>query len=298
MLTGGNWVSDTSPVPAWQAVFDATWDSARGLEHGAAAGSVTLPFEPLSFRDFMLYRDHYIGAARGYVRRFRPRVASIAAAYERTTRRTFPPFRPPALWAEQPIYYMSNARTFVPSGATVPFPGYSRALDWELELGFVIDEPLHDATPAEAEAAIAAFVVLNDLSARDVQIAEQDSGFGPQKAKHFMSSMSATAVTADEVLPRWREVRTSVTLNGEVVARPDASTPRFTLGEMLAHASASERLLPGAFFGTGTLVRGSGMEIDRWLEPGDHLRLEIEGMGVIEHDITAGLDEGAVPASS
>ena len=58
-------------------------------------------------------------------------------------------------------------------------PAYTSALDWELEIGFVLKEPLLDATSHDAERAIGAFVLINDFSARDVQIPEQNSGFGP-----------------------------------------------------------------------------------------------------------------------
>ena len=84
---------------------------------------------------------------------------------------------------------------------------YSQALDYELQLAFVIGEPLHDAAPADSERAITAFAVMCDFSARDVQIPEMRSGMGPQKAKHFLSSMATVAVSADEVLPRWRDLR-------------------------------------------------------------------------------------------
>jgi 2-keto-4-pentenoate hydratase/2-oxohepta-3-ene-1,7-dioic acid hydratase in catechol pathway len=67
------------------------------------------------------------------------------------------------------MYYMSNANTIVPSGTPVAFPPYSTALGYELELAVVLREPLRDATPAQAEAAIGVAVVLCDFSARDVQ---------------------------------------------------------------------------------------------------------------------------------
>jgi len=285
---GQSWQAvDGADVFGYESPFRPEWEAEVATRQGASPGSVVLPFQPLSFRDFMLYEGHYIGVARGYVHRFLPRLAAFAWVTERITRRTFPAFRPGKLWYSQPIYYMSNAQTFVPSGTPVHFPSYSRALDWELELGFVLKAPLLDATPEEAVRAIGAFVVLNDFSARDVQLPEQNSGFGPQKAKHFMSSMSSTAVTPENVLPRWKSLHASVSIDGGIVARPDASQPHWELGEVLAHASASEQLRPGELFGTGTLVGGSGMEIGRWLQPGDTLRLEIEGVGQIEHTINS-----------
>ncbi|MFI7608284.1 fumarylacetoacetate hydrolase family protein [Micromonospora sp. NPDC049366] len=266
--------------------FAPEWEAARAAEH-AAEGDVVLPFQPLSFRDFLLYEEHNVGVARGWVRRFRPAVARLATAFEFTTRRTFPLFRPRRLWYQQPIYYMGNAATVVPSGTPVRGPSYTTALDYELELAFVLNAPLLDASPAEAEQAIGAFAVLCDFSARDVQVAEMGSNFGPQKAKHFLTSLSATAVTAGDILPRWRELAATVEINGEVVAKPDPTHARWTLGEMLAHASSGERLLPGEVFATGTYVNGSGIEINRWLRPGDTLRLAVDQVGAIEHRIMA-----------
>lgn len=282
---GRIWIDSVAEPFGFTSPFRPEWEVERAAEAGIAPGGTALPFEPVSFRDFMAFEDHYVGAARGYVHRFRPAVARVADAAERVTGRRFPAYRLPRLWNAQPIYYMGNARTFVPSGTPVRFPRYSTALDWELELGFVLAAPLLDASPADAEAAIGGFVVLNDFSARDVQIPEQDSGFGPQKAKHFLSSLSATGAPAADVLDQWRSLTATVELNGEVVARPDIASPRWSLGEMLAHASASERLLPGELFATGTLVGGSGMETNTWLSPGDHLTLSIDGVGRIEHDL-------------
>jgi 2-keto-4-pentenoate hydratase/2-oxohepta-3-ene-1,7-dioic acid hydratase in catechol pathway len=108
---------------------------------------------------------------------------------------------------------------------------------------------------------------------------------GPQKAKHFLSSMATVAVSADEVLPCWRDLRGTVTINGEVVARPHTAGSRFGLGDLLAHASASEQLVPGELFSIGALSAGSGMEIGRWLSHGDTLELDLPGIGHITHQV-------------
>ena len=258
-------------------------DLERNRTPGAGDGTVVLPVTPLSFRDFMLYEKHAVDAARQMARRYLPRLYPVTAAYERVTRSVFPRFRPAPLWYRQPIYYFGNALTFVPSGTPVSAPSYADALDYELELGFVLSRPLLDATPAEAEAAIGAFVVVNDFSARNVQIAEMRSGFGPQKAKHFLSSMSSTATRAADILPRVDRLGASVRVNGKTVARTGTGGMRFSLGEALAHASRSERLLPGELFATGTLPGGSGLETGVRLCPGDRLELEIDSVGVIEH---------------
>ncbi|WP_246661923.1 MULTISPECIES: fumarylacetoacetate hydrolase family protein [unclassified Rhizobium] len=233
----------------------------------------------------MLYEKHVIDASRGYARRFMPGAYRFAALFEGLARRPFPAFRPRPLWYRQPIYYLGNHLTFVPSGSPVHSPSYSHALDYELELGFVLARPLRDATPEDAMRAIGGFVVLNDLSARDVQRDEMSSGFGPQKSKHFLSSMSEVVVTADEVLSEVDSLRASVTINGEQIASMWTSGMRYSLGEALAHASRDEQLFPGELFGTGTLPGGSGMECGRWLQPGDELLLRIDRIGEIRHSI-------------
>lgn len=249
------------------------------------SSAVGLPFQPLSFRDFMLYEKHAIDSTRGYVRRFMPGAYRAASAYERLTGRTFPRFKPKPLWYHQPIYYMGNHLTFVPSGTQVKAPAYSNALDYELELGFVLSRPLFNATAEQAIQAIGAFVVLCDFSARDVQRVEMESGFGPQKAKHFLSSMSGVAVTADEILPNEQKLSATVEIDGRVVVRTSTAGMQYTLGEVLAHASKDEHLYPGELFGTGTLPGGSGMENGYWLQRGTDLRLSIDGVGEIRHTI-------------
>lgn len=256
-------------------------EAAREIAPATDDARPVLPFSPRSFRDFMLYEAHAVDAARGFVRRFMPAAARIVGAYETITGGTFPKLKPHALWHRQPIYYMGNHMTFATDGDDIAIPAYTRALDYELELGFVLAHPLLDADPASAEAAIGGFVVLNDFSARDVQLAEMRSGFGPQKAKHFRTAISSVIVSADEILPRWRDLKGRVRLNGEVVAECTTADARWSLGEVLAHASRSEQLYPGELFGTGTLPRGSGIENGRLLTHGDRIALTIDGIGTV-----------------
>ncbi|WP_348726674.1 fumarylacetoacetate hydrolase family protein [uncultured Mycolicibacterium sp.] len=286
LQSDGSWASDVDAGVFGGAVFDPAWELERARGHHDAAGHV-LPFQPVSFRDFMLYEQHAVDAARGLVRRFHPGQSRAAEGIERLTRKPFPLFKPKALFYRQPIYYMSNHLSFVPSGTTVAVPSYSTALDYELELGFVLRAPLFNAAPAEALDAIGAFVVVNDFSARDVQRAEMATGLGPQKAKHFASSMSVQAVTADEILPRIDDLTGFVAVNGDAVSAVCSRGMRWTLGELLAHASRDEHLYAGELFATGTLPGGSGMETGHWLRPGDQLTLAIDQIGEISHPISS-----------
>ena len=251
----------------------------------AAEGPLLLPFAPRSFRDVLLYERHWVQSSRGYVRHFMPQAFRLTQAYEKLTGSTFPAFRPPKLLAHQPLYYFGNHLTIVPSGTAIKPPSYTKALDYELELGWILSKPLFNATPEQALDAVGGFVVINDFSARDVQRAEMQSGFGPQKSKHFLTSMSATMITADEILPHVDALKALVEINGKRIASLTSAGMRYSIAEVLAHLSRDEQLHPGELIASGTFPGGSGIEAGRLLESGDDLRLIIEEVGEITHRI-------------
>ena len=246
-----------------------------------------LPFHPRLLRAFACWERHWEQAARGLVRRYLPPALPLTTAYERVTHSTFPAFRPKRLFYEQPASYIGNHLTFVPDGETLPWPSYCRDLDFELEFGAVLAQPVKDATADEGQAAIGAFVVLNDLSARDTQWREYRHGiFGPLgKTKTFASAMSAEMVTADEVLPHIEHLRASVRVNGETWSQTSTEGIQHSLGAIVAHASDGEQLHAGELLASGTMPDGCGLELDRWLSPGDRLELEIERIGILTNRI-------------
>ena len=246
---------------------------------------VCLPFVPKSFRDFMLFEDHVIDSSRGYVKRFLPKLFPITQTYEKVTGRPFPKFKPHSLWYRQPIYYLSNHLNVLTSGSEVMWPSYTEALDYELELGAVLSKPLLNASPEEAAAAIGGYVVLNDFSARDVQKDEMESGFGPQKAKHFYSSMSANFITADEINLEDTPLSGSVSINGRKVAECSTEKMAFSFAEAISFVSRGEQLHCGELFGSGTLPGGAGMENGHWLRAGDDLSLTLEPIGEVRNTI-------------
>ncbi|MEO0401582.1 MAG: fumarylacetoacetate hydrolase family protein [Pseudomonadota bacterium] len=254
-------------------------------EAQGARGIDLVPVVPRSFRDFMLYEQHVITASRGMARRFLPRAFAITQAYEALLRRPFPKFRPHRLWYQQPIYYLSNHINIATEGAPMPWPGYCEVLDYELEIGAVLARPLRNATPAQARDAIGGFVVLNDFSARDVQIDEMRSGFGPQKSKHFGSAISAEIVSADELLPHLDTLNGTVAINGETVAHVNSGGAQFSLVDAIAFASRSETLVPGELFGSGTLPGGAGIETGALVAPGDTLTLTVDRLGQLTNPV-------------
>ncbi|RYP54461.1 hypothetical protein DL768_000767 [Monosporascus sp. mg162] len=210
-----------------------------------------LPFQPRSYRDFMLFERHYYDAAAGMTQLYRPVIANIVNLLFGLTGVDFPFFKPHALWYEQPIFYQSNHLAFYADRAPVHYPKYCEYLDVELELGAVLGKPLFNASPEEATAAIAGFCVFNDFSARNVQMAE-------------MSCISSAVVSADEILPRINDLTGRVVINDKTVSECKTGRWQFTIGEAIAHASKGTRLYPGEFFGSGTFPGGAGVERARF----------------------------------
>jgi fumarylacetoacetate (FAA) hydrolase len=135
---------------------------------------------------------------------------------------------------------------------------------------------------------------MNDWSARDVQAGEMTVGLGPHKAKDFGTSLGPVLVTPDELpyengrLP----IGARVEVNGRRLAECDASEQHFAWPEIVAHSARDTRLRPGDVLGSGTLSGGCLLELgpqdfgdgrgERWIEPGDIVALEAEGLGRLE----------------
>lgn len=248
-----------------------------------------LPFEARSLRAFSLWPSHYEGSARMLVKHFFPApVRRAATAYERATRRTFPPFRPNRRFYEVPAFYVGNHTAMLADGEEVSWPSHTSYLDFELELAFVLTRPLEDPSPAEAREAIGGWLVLNDWSAREVQAEEARHGmFGPAvKSKTFANSIGCDVLSADE-MPDWTAVRGRVRVDGEVWCEGGTADPAHEVGEMLAYAAAGERLEPGDVISTGTMPGCCGLELDRWIQPGQTVELEIDGIGTLSNRIGA-----------
>ncbi len=244
-----------------------------------------MPFQPLSYRDFMLYEEHYINAKRGFVKKYMPALSTIINIYERVANKTFPKLKPEKRWYQYPIYYLGNHLTFVKDGSVIETPPYTKELDYELELGAVLCKPIRNASEKEAKDAIGGFVVFNDFSARDVQADEMQCGFGPMKAKNFANSISNIVATADEILPSIDKLQVKVFINDELIMESDTRNMHYSLAEAVAYASWEEQLFPGEFVGSGTVPGCTGIENGQMLKSGDSIRLEIKGIGTLENRV-------------
>jgi fumarylacetoacetate (FAA) hydrolase len=200
----------------------------------------------------------------------------------------------PEAWYRLPIFYFSNTSEIRGPGEHVWVPHGSQELDYELEVGALVDTPAFDLPPDRAEEAIGGYFVLNDWSARDLQRDEMTVRLGPAKGKDFATSTGPWLVTPDELA----DVRTANAFDLAMTAdvgnvRTSAgnwSAIHFSFGDMLARACADVRVRPGEILGSGTVGGGCLLEVKdetlgRWLEPGDKVSLAIERLGTLASSI-------------
>jgi len=106
------------------------------------------------------------------------------------------------------------------------------------------------------------------------------------KSKSFANSIGFDIVTAD-ALPDWTQARGRVRVDGELWCEGTTAGPQHSLGAMLAYASAGEKLDAGDVISTGTMPGCCGLELDRWIRPGQTVELEIDGIGTLTNRVSA-----------
>ena len=193
---------------------------------------------------------------------------------------------PPKAWYERPIFYHPNRFSVCGPDADVPWPAYSERLDFELEFGCYIGRPGKDIPRSRAREHIFGYTIFNDFSARDEQTKEMAGQLGPGKGKDFdnANAMGPCLVTADE-LPDPYRLEMVVRVNGEERGRGNSREMHWKFEDCIAHASRSETLHSGEFFGSGTVGNGCGLEQMRFLKPGDTVELEVEGIGTLRNRV-------------
>lgn len=226
---------------------------------------------PMSLRDFYAFEDH---------------VKAANAIREREV---------PPEWYERPVFYFANLSAIFGPEETIPYPGYSEALDYELEVACVIGRQGRDILVDEAEDYIYGYMVFNDWSARDEQRREMSVGLGPAKGKDFASSLGPALVTPDELAERHAgrpgvyEAAMTARVNGQTCSQGNWNQLHYSFGEMIARASADVYLMPGDVIGSGTVGSGCLLELTEgqgpWLNTGDVVELEVEGLGVLRNRV-------------
>jgi 2-keto-4-pentenoate hydratase/2-oxohepta-3-ene-1,7-dioic acid hydratase in catechol pathway len=294
--TTGRWVLVPGDDDLLAFLAKAPDDRAAAVAAATEPGDPStagLPFRPRSMRAFMLYESHVIASSRMLVKNFFPAPAWRAVStFERVTGKPFPKLRPNARFREAPTFYVANHTSVLADGQPMWWPSHTKFLDFELELACVLARPIADATPEEALDAVGGWFVLNDWSARDVQADDaRRNVFGPVvKSKTFANSIGCDVLTAD-ALPDWTQATGRVRVDGEVWCEGSAAGPQHDLGAMLAYCSAGEKLDAGDVLSMGTLPGCCGLELDRWITPGQTVELEIDGIGTLRNTI----DPAAAP---
>jgi 2-keto-4-pentenoate hydratase/2-oxohepta-3-ene-1,7-dioic acid hydratase in catechol pathway len=189
----------------------------------------------------------------------------------------------PENWYELPVSYKGNPDAVIDPGSTLDWPPFTEKLDYELELAAVIGRRGRNVTADEAEAYIAGYTIFNDFSARDIQAREIDVRMGPGKGKDFANGLGPYLVTPDEF--DVTDARMTARINGSQWSEGTTADMYYSFGDMIEYISWGQTIYPGDVYGSGTVPLGCGKGLGRWIEPGDVVELEVEGIGVLEHTI-------------
>jgi fumarylacetoacetate (FAA) hydrolase len=194
----------------------------------------------------------------------------------------------PEAWYRLAVFYFSNVSELRGPDDSVWAPDGSEELDFEIEIGALVDTPGRNLSAERGEEVIGGYTILNDWSARDLQRDETTVRLGPAKGKDFATSIGPWLVTPDELEDVRQghgfDLEMTVTVNGTETSRGRWSDIVHGFGELAARASADVTLRPGELLGSGTVGTGCLLEVrdqtlGRYLIPGDEVVLSVERLG-------------------
>lgn len=238
-----------------------------------------VPF-PTSCRDGYAFRQH-VAAAR------RNRKVEMTPEFD-----------------QYPIFYFTNHHSIKGAGDIECMPDHFQKLDFELEVAIVISRHGRNIKAAAADSHIAGLMIMNDISARTLQMEEMLLNLGPAKGKDFATSTGPWLVTLDELegmeIPpkpghagkNWN-LRMTCRVNGQHVSEGNLGDMDWTFAEIIERASYGADLYPGDVIGSGTVGTGCFLELngtgrlndpnykDQWLQEGDSVEMEVEGLGLL-----------------
>ncbi len=295
-------------LPVSMAMFLNYWDDvmplARAVEqriHERLVRNVlAVPFDeaeimapvphPTSCRDGYAFRQH-VAAAR------RNRKVDMIPEFD-----------------QFPILYFTNHNSIQGPGNVYCMPDHFEKLDFELEAAIVICQPGRNIRAAEADAYIGGLMIMNDLSARRLQMEEMTLNLGPAKGKDFSTVIGPMLVTLDELTElevpckeghtgkSWN-LNMTCSVNEKEVSRGNLGDMDWTFAEIIERASYGVNLFPGDVIGSGTVGTGCFLELngtgklndpdfkEQWLMEGDIVEMKIDGLGVLTTTIVREEDE-------
>lgn len=207
---------------------------------------------------------------------------------------------------QYPVFYFTNHNSICGEGDVVVESDHLQKLDFELECAIVIGQSGKNIQSKDADAHIAGFMVMNDLSARVLQMEEMLLSLGPAKGKDFATAVGPWLVTPDELEPysvatpfgNTYDLRMTAYHNGKQISDGNVKDMNWTFAELIERASYGVQLYPGDIIGSGTVGTGCYLELNgTWaieaksrgeshtLNSGDTIALEIAGLGRLTNKI-------------
>lgn len=209
---------------------------------------------------------------------------------------------------QYPIFYFTNHNAIQGPGPIHCMPDHFQKLDFELEVAVVIGKKGRNFSAAEADQYIAGFTIMNDMSARTLQMEEMLLNLGPAKGKDFSTVIGPYFVTPDELAPylvpaKNNHVGNNYNLNmkcwvnGILVSEGNVSDMDWTFAEIIERCAYGVDVFPGDVIGSGTVGTGCFLELNgtgllnnpnykpQWLQEGDVVEMEITGLGKLVNTI-------------
>jgi fumarylacetoacetate (FAA) hydrolase len=215
-----------------------------------------------------------------------------------------------SLFDSFPVFYFGNHHTVKGPGPFYCMPDHFKKLDFELEAAIVISRTGKNILVEDADSYIAGLMIMNDFSARSLQMEEMLLNLGPAKGKDFITTTGPWLVTMDELKAyevnckknhtgkSWN-LKMSATVNDRIVSEGNLSDMEWTFAELIARASYGAELYPGDIIGSGTVGTGCFLELngtgklnnpeykEQWLMAGDKIELKIDILGNLRNEILA-----------
>jgi len=218
---------------------------------------------------------------------------------------------------QYPIFYFTNHHSIVGPGEVRCMPEHFEKLDFELEVAIVICKHGRNIRAEEADQYIGGLMIMNDLSARRLQMEEMLLNLGPAKGKDFATAIGPWLVTLDEleefIVPakenhvglNWN-LNMKCFVNGIQVSSGNVADMDWTFAEIIERASYGVDLYPGDVIGSGTVGTGCFLELngtgklndpnytEQWLQEGDVVEMEIDGLGKLSNTIVKEEDDFSI----
>ena len=205
-----------------------------------------------------------------------------------------------------PIFYFTNHNSILGPGEIECMPDHFNKLDFELEVAIVIGKKGRNIKAEDADEYIAGYMIMNDLSARTLQMEEMKLNLGPAKGKDFGTVLGPFLVTPDELDQYITPTKTNHTgvqhdlsmkcwINGVQVSEGNVSQMDWTFAEIIERVSYGVEVYPGDVIGSGTVGTGCFLELNgtgllndpnykvQWIQPNDVVEMEITGLGKLSN---------------